>query len=729
MKQILTLIAVLLSTTAFAQRTTKMDLDLLSLTQSQNMGQTRAKALNIDKSSLFANMLQNAERLNVTPKSVKVAGVLSEGAAVPESELAALGITIEDVTLNIVDMVVPTDKLIELDQLSAFRSLSKQKGSMLMNKKSHEVEHVDVLQDQARATQEGLPQTYTGEGVIVGVFDCGIDFNHANFRDPETKQTRIKEAIYFPNCTADNDENIYDLDGKPVSAQDVMRIYTQASDIDTLTTDYKGTSHGTHTSSTTAGSYNGDYLDQNGKVTYTGQRGAAYKADLILAGASISLVPDQFLRLSLTEMDKYATSENKPLVINQSLGSRAEWMDGKTDLALFYKELTNNGNKPGRVICVSAGNDGDSNFCIYKQLDASNDYTLRTFLPKSWSDYKMNEVKFYNSNSAELEISVAIIDTITNQTKEVLTAETLVAKGLLTSGYAENHDNRYFANLKYAFLDYDLEQKHVPALIVKSKDHQPCKVRMFNIYPLELPKFYDYGRQGYTASDNKSSINSRACTDAVLSVGAWTAQRVYNCYDGTSHEGGYGYDCTMNEIAKFSSYIESDDNGIARPDFVAPGVTILSGVNAYDMALYENPVNNGFAGIAKEEYGRKDGKQSLLGYKDGTSMSCPNATGIVALWLQANPNLTVNQIREVIKATADKDEFTAAAPARFGAGKINALAGLKYILKNYPSAIQDVVNGEPKGLDEPAISKIIKNGRVVIVKNGVEYNAAGARLK
>jgi len=727
MKVFSTLLAVLLSTTAFAQRTTKMGLDLLSLTQSQTMGQNKAKALNVDKSSLFANMLQNVDRLNVTPKSVKVAGVLKEGMSVPKNELAALGITIEDVTLNIVDMVVPTDKLMALDQLSAFRSLSKQKGSMLMNKKSHEVEHVDVLQDQAKATQEGLPQTYTGEGVIVGVFDLGMDFNHANFRDPETHQTRIKEVITFPDCKSKG-EDLYDLDGNPVSAQDVMRIYTQASDIDALTTDYKDGSHGTHTASTAAGSYNGDYLDQNGKVINTGQRGTAYKADLILAGGSISNLPDQVLRLSLTEMDKYATSVNKPLVINQSLGNRADWMDGKTDLALFYSELTNNGNKPGRVICVAAGNDGNKDFCIYKQLDSNNDYTLKTFLPKSWTDFYMNEVKIYNSNSSELDISVAIIDTTTNQTQEVLTSETLAAKGLLTSGIAENHDNRYFANLKYAFLKSETEEKHVPALIVKSKDRQPCKVRMFNVGKIDLLKFEDYGRQGYTASDNKSSVNSRACTDGVLSVGAWTAAKNFNCYDGTSQESDWAYYCTMNDIAAFSSYIESDDNGIARPDFAAPGVAILSGVNAYQTALFANPVSACLAGVAKEEYGRKDGKQSLLACMDGTSMSTPNATGIVALWLQANPELTVNQIREVIKATADKDKFTAASPARFGAGKINALAGLKYILKNYPTAIHEVENGEPKGLEEPMVKKVMENGQIIILKNGIKYNAAGQRM-
>ena len=42
----------------------------------------------------------------------------------------------------------------------------------------------------------GFDMPYTGEGVIVGVIDCGFDFNHINFCDADGNP-RVK-AVYMP---------------------------------------------------------------------------------------------------------------------------------------------------------------------------------------------------------------------------------------------------------------------------------------------------------------------------------------------------------------------------------------------------------------------------------------------------------------------------------------------------------------------------------------------------
>jgi len=64
---------------------------------------------------------------------------------------------------------------------------------------------------------------------------------------------------------------------------------------------------------------------------------------------------------------------------------------------------------------------------------------------------------------------------------------------------------------------------------------------------------------------------------------------------------------------------------------------------------------------------------------DGTSMACPTVSGIIALWLQANPKLTLADVKDVLANSCDTDEFTAKNPARWGYGKINAKKGLDYI--------------------------------------------------
>ena len=67
----------------------------------------------------------------------------------------------------------------------------------------------------------------------------------------------------------------------------------------------------------------------------------------------------------------------------------------------------------------------------------------------------------------------------------------------------------------------------------------------------------------------------------------------------------------------------------------------------------------------------------------GTSMSAPMVAGIIALWLQANPNLTVAQIKTILQNTSITDSFTGTGSAIpnniWGRGKINAYAGIQYI--------------------------------------------------
>ena len=68
-------------------------------------------------------------------------------------------------------------------------------------------------------------------------------------------------------------------------------------------------------------------------------------------------------------------------------------------------------------------------------------------------------------------------------------------------------------------------------------------------------------------------------------------------------------------------------------------------------------------------------------------MAAPAVAGIVALWMQANPQLTVKEIREIINTSSINDEWTTdigKIPShnklQAGYGKIDCLAGLKKIL-------------------------------------------------
>ena len=160
----------------------------------------------------------------------------------------------------------------------------------------------------------------------------------------------------------------------------------------------------------------------------------------------------------------------------------------------------------------------------------------------------------------------------------------------------------------------------------------------------------------------------------------------------------------IGEISDFSSW-GTDDNGKPYPTIIAPGQGTISAANNYDYSTFkadeDNPggaVPNPLSDEAKNFLiGRidKHNRRNWYMLEQGTSMSCPHAAGIVALWLQAKPTLTVNEIKSVLKETCVNDTWTtdvANIPSgnkiQAGYGKIDAIAGLKKIL---PTSAIDIV--------------------------------------
>lgn len=120
------------------------------------------------------------------------------------------------------------------------------------------------------------------------------------------------------------------------------------------------------------------------------------------------------------------------------------------------------------------------------------------------------------------------------------------------------------------------------------------------------------------------------------------------------------------------------------------------------------------------------GTTNYWGTMQGTSMASPAVAGIIALWLQANPSLTYADVMGVLKNTAVRDEaVTSDNPARWGYGKIDALAGLKYVLTHTALELPSADSNE-----DPVIT--VADGLVDVfhpsLQSAALYNVQGMRV-
>jgi serine protease AprX len=113
-------------------------------------------------------------------------------------------------------------------------------------------------------------------------------------------------------------------------------------------------------------------------------------------------------------------------------------------------------------------------------------------------------------------------------------------------------------------------------------------------------------------------------------------------------------------IASFSAYGTTGD-GFSKPDLVAPGANITARLVNLNM------------GLAAAHPSNKVGNQYFR--MSGTSMAAPMVSGAIALLLQDEPNLTPDQVKYRLMATANKTwpGFTA---AQAGAGYLDIYAAV-----------------------------------------------------
>lgn len=523
----------------------------------------------------------------------------------------------------------------------------------------------------------GLPQAYDGTGVVVGVVDAGIDYMHPTFRsakDGHIRITRIWDMLDFSEGQSHNPQSNIPI-GRFLN--DTTAIIQKG-----CTADNHLIFHGTHTTSTAAGS-----------GCDTPWRGMAPEADIYSVGIGINsnkaLIPEEYqylfnsstTLLAFQNIFDYADSVGKPCVINYSMGS----MQDMTDDDILFEEYLQGIIKPGHIIVASAGNNGQMNGYLPKTAATT---AVGGRIACSQEQFAINI-----STRGKLKMHV------TNTSKETQAHKTFTldfmpgntdatsSAGLLWYDfYTENkipeldNMNIYIysgedgfdnSRIGYDIYFYQGDEPFSNQQYTIEFEGEDTEADIFAQYA-SIISATDYKPTLKGAQQYSGSILSPAALPSVIAAGYTVHRNKYTNYAGQTTHIGEGTPGTINNKSSRGPTL----HGLTKPDITAPGTLMIAAMSAtyYQHNLAEaQPLT-----VAFSEAG---GRQYPWAVSSGTSMAAPTVAGIIALWLQADPTLTQERITEIFRQTARHPEAALSYPNNiYGHGEIDAYWGLLAIL-------------------------------------------------
>ncbi len=558
-----------------------------------------------------------------------------------ESETEILGVKIQTSNSNILTALLPVNAIEAISKIQSIRYI--QIGEPV----SPRVSNVQSL-TWTDWVHQGylLPQSYKGDGVVVGVVDGGFDYRHPNFFDATGSSNFRIKRVWEQNATT----------GTPPSGFNYGRELVTQSTIINAQRDVNNSSHGTHVAGIAAGAGGNN----------SSRVGVAPNADLALVSTSMT---NQGIAEGLAYIKNYSFSIGKPSVANVSIGSHIGPHDGTSMFDLYCNNLTDN----GFLIVGSAGNEGDEPIHITKTL-TSSDNSLFSFLvfPNSsrqtngasiidiWGNPNVNfsvAVNVYNTNNNSFESYTPYISTSTT------TSQT----------FSLPDNDPFFTDYCYVQIATETNQlnnkKRAQIAIDNTEQDDNYRWAVIEIIGSGTQvKLWagPLGGEAFFSSLGKSSPWISGTTASTVGEIGGTAHNIISVgsYNSTA--------TTVGAISGFSSRGPTAD-GRTKPDITAPGNQVFSSGNIFD---------------------NTNGNVSWYS-NQGTSMAAPVVTGVLALWLQAYPFLNPSQARQLLKDNAWKDSFTGNIPTSgsntWGWGKVDAHEGL-YDLVNNKIPAQPQVN-------------------------------------
>jgi subtilisin family serine protease len=548
------------------------------------------------------------------------------------------GATVKTVAGQVVTAEIPLSLLKQLDAMPGMISADvPQRYKPLLD-----VSRPEILADVAHGAGAPPYPGTTGQGVVVGVIDTGLDTDHPDFLNANGT-TRLLNLWDQTDGAGPHPAFPYNY-GTEWTAANINAGTSREIDTD---------GHGTHVTGIAAG---------NGRAI--GSPGDQYQFTGIAPEADIIFVKTTFAADDILDAVKWIQLKAgaKPCVINLSLGSQYGGHDGTADLDVAMAALSG----PGRIIVAAAGNESNSGIHAQATIPALTTVDLQFSIPSYTATSGNNGgqgndlclLEAFSSNS-NFNISVVL--------PNASTVGPVGTNGTVTQSTSQGEvdiDASSVGSERAVYIDiWDKTATLPPAsglwtVRVQNTQSSPHEMDLW-LYYVDLGNAFVTWNNNI---DNTELVSSPASSDSVIAVGAYVTKTSWPC---VASPNGCGYQSPppVGEIAPFSSPGPLRD-GTTKPEITAPGMGIAS-------SLSKDASGPLFTSI----YGKMPGGVRYV--SQGTSQSSPHITGVTALILEQRPSAAYTEVAAALEGTARHDAYTGPGfSTDFGYGKVDAAAAV-----------------------------------------------------
>jgi subtilisin family serine protease len=428
----------------------------------------------------------------------------------------------------------------------------------------------------------------SGQGVLIGIIDTGIDSNHAAFQgriikmwDQTTKGEGVPEGSY----------------GNELQFSQ----YTESPD---------EMGHGTHVAGIASGK-DSQY------------QGVAPNSELIVVKSDLQTTQ---IADGIRYIFRVASDMQRPAVINLSLGSHFDPHDGTDDLSTLIDSEVGE----GRIVCCAAGNEGEDCFHARTTIAAGKSKSLPFTIPAKQLKYLV--INAWYNQSAKLEIAIRKpngdltpwqpVITRGDPTRTYRLGRTDISIATQTKiPFRGNNDYQILIQIESLSTDWITAGQWSIKLRNVGK-----KATTIDAWIIDEDMSFSVPFTGKVVA-NSIKIGSPGASKRSITVGSFTTRAAWLNKDGDHVEIENVIEST---VSQFSNPGTLRDNTL-KPDLVAPGAYIASALSSSVIVDKKVIPSDGFCMMA------------------GTSMAAPFVAGIVALLLERNRNLTPEEIKALLK--------------------------------------------------------------------------------